>query len=93
MLPGNKILLAQNEGQRVIKNLRLFNNSRLMAMDWNGFALLESWRTASQSGYLADFAAADADNDGKTELIMLVRFQRKGLIDKARSSIVIYDLE
>jgi hypothetical protein len=93
MMPGNEILLAQNEGQRVVKNLRLFKNCRLIAMGWNGFTLLESWRTAGQSGYLADFAAADADNDGVTELVKLVRFQKKGLIDKARSSIVIYELE
>ena len=93
MLPGNEILLAQNEGQRVVKNLRLFKGSRLIAMGWNGFSMLENWRTANQSGYLADFAVADADNDGNTELVKLVRFQRKGLIDKARSSVVIYEME
>jgi len=93
MMPGNEILLAQNEGQRVVKNLRLFKSGRLMAMGWNGFSMLENWRTANQSGYLADFAAADADNDGNKELVKLVRFQRKGLIDKARSSVVIYEME
>lgn len=93
MMPQNEILVAQNEGQRFIKNLRIFKNSRLVALGWNGYTLQESWRTASQSGYLADFAAADADNDGNIELVQLVRFQSKGLMNSARSSIVIYELE
>ena len=51
------------------------------------------WRAASQPGYLGDFGYADADNDGQPELVMVVKFQHKGLTNKARSSIVIYELE
>ncbi len=92
-LPGGEILVAQNEGQRVVKNVPLYKNSRLVSLGWNGYALVESWRTASQNGYMADFAMADADNDGSEELVMIVRFQKKGLIDDARSSVVIYEME
>ena len=92
-LPGGEILVAQNEGQRVVKNVPLYKNSRLVSLGWNGYTLVESWRTASQHGYMADFAMVDADNDGSEELVMSVRFQSKGLIDDARSSVVIYEME
>ena len=92
MLPGNEILVAQNEGQRLVKRYRKFQRSRVVSLTWNGFALTENWRTSTQSGYLGDFALADADNDGSSELVMVVKFQHKGLTVDARSSIVIYEL-
>ena len=60
---------------------------------WNGFTLNEIWRTATQPGYLGDFALADADNDGSPELVMAVKFNHAGLTTDARSSIVIYELD
>jgi len=93
VMPGNEILVAQNEGQRFVKNLPLYKKSRLVSLGWTGFTLQESWRTASQPGYMADFAYADADNDGEAELVMAVRFQKEGLIDKSRTSLVTYELE
>ena len=93
MMPGNEIVAVQNDGQRLVQRYRRFKKSRLVALNWNGFALTDSWQTASQAGYLGDFALADADNDGKDELVMAVKFQHKGLTDKARSAIVIYELQ
>ena len=92
LMPGGELLVPQNDGQRIMQSLRKFKKSRLVAFGWNGFVLLENWRTASQSGYLGDFAVADADNDGSPELVMAVKFKHKGLIDDARSAIVIYEL-
>lgn len=90
--PSGEILVAQNDGQRTIKRFRMFKNSRVIALTWDGFTLQESWRTAGQNGYLADFALADADNDGVDELVMVVKFKHKSLLSKARSAIVIYEL-
>jgi hypothetical protein len=90
---GNEILAVQNDGQRLTQNYRKFKNSRVVSLAWNGFSLVEQWRTSSQRGYLADFALADADNDGTDELVMAVKFKHKGLVDAARSAIVIYELE
>ena len=89
----NEIIVAQNEGQRILERYRKFNKSRLVALQWNGFALVEQWRSASQSGYLGDFTLADADNDGGQELVMAIKFKHAGLVDKARSAVVTYDLE
>ncbi len=92
MIPGNEILAVQNEGQRMVQRYRKFEKSQVVSMVWNGFAFVESWRTASQPGYLGDFALGDADNDGDVELVMAVKFNHEGLTDKARSSVVIYEL-
>ncbi len=89
----NEILVAQNDGQRLMQRWRKYKKSRLVALTWNGFSMDESWRTASQQGYLGDFVLADADNDGKNDLVMVVKFKHEGYLNKARSAIVIYALD
>ncbi|MCD6582037.1 MAG: hypothetical protein J7K90_09570, partial [Desulfuromusa sp.] len=92
-LPSGEILVAQNDGFRALKRYRNFNKSRIVALKWDGFALRESWETADQGGYLADFTLADADNDGQDELVMVIKFKQDNLLQKGRSSVVIYELE
>ena len=91
-LSTGEILSAQNEGFRAFNRYRKFNKSRVVALEWDGFTLRESWSTTQQAGYLADFSLADADNDGQDELVMVVEFQKKNLLQKGRSTIVIYEL-
>ena len=90
---GNEILVVQNDGQRMIQRYRKFKRSRVVSFSWNGFSLVENWSTVSQNGYLGDFVLADANNDGRKELVMAVLFKHKGLIDSARSAIVTYALD
>ncbi len=92
-LPNGEILVPQNDGPRIFTRYRDFDESRIVAHKWNGSALQESWRTSSQNGYLADFTVADADNDGKDELVMVVKFKHKNLLQKGSSSVVIYELD
>ncbi len=91
-LPTGEILIAQNDGPRILKRYRNFNKSRIIALKWNGIALQQSWSTTDQGGYLADFTLADADNDGQDELVMVIKFKQKNLVQKGRSAIVIYEL-
>lgn len=91
-LPTGEILAAQNEGFRGLERYRNFDKSRVIALKWDGFTLKQSWSTAEQGGYLADFALADADNDGQDELVMVVKFKQQNLLQKGRSTIVIYEL-
>lgn len=92
-LPDGKILVPQNKGTRLFEIYRDFNQSSLVAMTWDGFALQESWRTSPQGGYLADFDYADADNDGQKEVVMVINFKRDNLIQDGRSTIVFYELD
>jgi hypothetical protein len=91
-LSTGKILVGQNQGSRLFERFRNFKKSSVIAMEWDGIALIESWRTSEQSGYLADYTVADADNDGQVELVMAINFNRKSPIQKGRSAIVIYEL-
>lgn len=91
-LPTGEVLAAQNEGPRIMQRYRDFSKSRVIALKWDGFTFAESWRTSQQGGYLADFSLADADNDGKDELVMAIIYSRKNLIQKGRSTVVIYEL-
>ncbi len=91
-LPSGEILAAQNAGAITLRSYRNFKKSRVIALNWNGFALQEQWRTTDQGGYLADFFYADANNDGKDELIMAIEFQRKTILSSGRSTVVIYKI-
>ncbi|MDX2480611.1 MAG: VCBS repeat-containing protein [Desulfuromusa sp.] len=91
-LPTGEILSARNEGFSLLQRLKKYNKSRIVALKWDGLTLRESWQTAQQDGYLADFSLADADNDGQDELVMVVNFKRKNLLQKGRSAVVIYEL-
>ncbi len=92
-LPSGEVLAAQNSGALTLRRYHNYTKSRVIALSWNGFALQELWRTTDQGGYLADFFYADANNDGKKELIMAIQFQRKTLISSGRSTVVIYKLD
>ncbi len=91
-LSSGEILVPQNDGPRIFTRYRNFDESRIVAFKWNGSVLQESWETSSQNGYLADFTIADADNDGEDELVMVIKFKHKNLLQKGRSSVVIYEL-
>ncbi len=91
-LPTGEILVPQNDGPRIFERYRNFDKSRVVALKWNGVALQETWETADQNGYLADFTVADADNDGEEELVMVVKYKQKNLLQKGRSAVVIYEM-
>lgn len=91
--PAKEILAVQNDSLRIMQYYRTYKESRLLSLNWDGFSMAENWRTVSQKGYLGDFAYADANNDGKPDLAMAVKFKHEGLIDKSRSTIVIYELD
>jgi hypothetical protein len=92
-LPSGEILAPQNMGQRIFGQYRNFKKSRVVALEWDGFALQERWRTPEQSGYLADFALADIKGDERQELITVVKYKEKNLLQAGRATLVIYELD
>ena len=91
-LSANTILVPQNDGSRFLEHYRNYNPSRIIAFNWDGTTLKEQWHTIDQKAYLADLTVADADNDGKKELITLVRFKGGNIISKSESHLVLYQL-
>lgn len=87
---GSHYLLAPvNLGSRTFKRQRLFKESRLDLLQWDG-ALLRPYRTGRvESGYLVDYRYADIDNDGTKELASLLVTARPALTSKGRYLIVV----
>ena len=89
-----EILANRSEGHRVVAGYREFKKGQILAFEWNGLTMNETWKTKIENGYLADFAMADVDNDGIDELAAVVKFKHKGMFGKkARSAMVVYELQ
>lgn len=69
-LADGLLLVPQNQGSRLLGNQRKAELSRLVALRWNGLELEEVWSTPPRDGYLADFAGADLDGDGRQEFLL-----------------------
>lgn len=89
---NGELLVPVNEGSRLLRGSRNFDRSHIKGMVWSGFSLQEQWRTQPQEAYLADYRLADADNDGKLELVQALVFSRDGFGSKARSALAIFEL-
>lgn len=90
--PNGELLVPVNEGSRLLRGGRTFDRSHIKGMLWTGFSLQEQWRSQPQEAYLADYRLADADNDGKLELVQALVFSRDGFGSKARSALAIFEL-
>jgi len=86
---SNYLLAPVNLGSRTFKRQRLFKESRLDLLHWDG-ALLRPLSTGRvENGYLVDYRYADIDNDGTKELASLLVTARPSLSSKGRYLIVI----
>ncbi len=91
-LGSGQILALQNEGTRALERYRNFEGNNLVALKWDGNQMQELWKTTYQSGYLADFSVADADNDGEDEIVMAIRYKSNNILQHGRSNIVIVEM-
>ncbi|MBW6512935.1 MAG: VCBS repeat-containing protein, partial [Desulfuromonadaceae bacterium] len=89
---GDMVLVPQNDGSRTLSHSLEFESSRVVAMSWDGYALQESWSTQKEAGYLSDFEVADADNDGRDEIVMAVVYSRAGFFSASRAALLVYEL-
>lgn len=94
-LPSGEILTIQNQGSRLLQQLRTFTDTQLVAFAWDNsrLQLQERWRTPLQRGYMADVALADLDNNGEPELIVAMRFQEKNLLQRGHSALMVFKLQ
>ena len=52
-----------------LSQFRLFNQTEMVILSWDGVGLAPVWKTRTLSGMIRDFAVGDFDNDGKNELV------------------------
>jgi hypothetical protein len=87
---GRQTLLAPvNIGSRTFKRQRLYKESRLDLLQWDGAQLRPLISGRVEKGYLVDYRYADIDNDGRKELATLLITARPGLTGKGRYLIVV----
>jgi hypothetical protein len=85
----NYLLAPVNLGSRTFKRQRLFKESRLDLLHWDGARLRPVITGRVETGYLVDYRYADIDNDGTKELVSLLVTARPSLSGKGRYLIVV----
>ncbi|MFH2012699.1 MAG: FG-GAP-like repeat-containing protein [Pseudomonadota bacterium] len=102
----NRILIQNQKGDNrviVVRNIpsagtlfertRLYRNSEIYGLSWDGLGLTEDWRTRKISGYIADFQIKDIDNDGKDELVVgIIQFSVSSIFKTNKSYVLAYEL-
>ena len=80
---------------RTFGAFRSFNSSHLKAVAFDGYSLVERWRTKPQGGYLGGFSMADADNDGTSEIVELVMYSHGGMVKSSygNTALLIYEMQ
>ena len=79
---------------KVFDRYRFFPQSELQSLYWDGLGLNLQWKTRRIKGSIADFALADANNDGIVDLVGCINTHPGALGTKARKTmIVVYPLD
>ncbi|MEA3471181.1 MAG: hypothetical protein U9R24_05660, partial [Thermodesulfobacteriota bacterium] len=84
-----EVIIIKNLGSmgRILKGVKQFSRSEIYDLEWDGLGMREQWKTKKIQGYVADYQIEDIDNDGKKEIVLIVRLSR------TRSVIVAYELK
>ncbi|MGK2944911.1 MAG: FG-GAP repeat domain-containing protein [Desulfuromonadales bacterium] len=93
--PDNTVLVPVNKGSRLTSFTRKFNQSHLEALSFDGYSMVERWRTQPQGGYMADYRMADVDNDGANEIVVIVQFSQGSWSDaqSGNSALIFYEMQ
>jgi hypothetical protein len=91
----NTVLVPVNKGSRMTRLWQKYKQSHIEALTFDGYSMVELWRTKPQNGYLADYRLADADNDGVDEIVMIVQFAQGGWLksSEGNSALLFYELQ
>lgn len=91
--PQGLILVPRNWSDSMMDVVRKYSKGQVIAMEWDGTVMKEAWRTRPLDGALTDFRMADVDQDGTDELVMAVSYTQGGWGRKARSGLVVLELQ
>jgi TolB-like protein len=70
----HEVIVTKNAdvADRVLMYTRLLRKGQIDGLEWDGKELVTAWKTKEFSGYIADYAVVDIDNDGADELVAAV---------------------
>jgi hypothetical protein len=86
----NEVIAVKNTDSagRLFKRFRLYKTGSIEALHWNALAFDKKMTTKEISGYIADYAVVDLNNDGNGELVYAVVKGGGSFFGKAKSFIV-----
>lgn len=69
-----EILVVRNDDRAggFLERTRSFHQGTVLAIYWNGMAMVDHWRTPMMSGTVNDYAIADVGNVGRQALVMAI---------------------
>jgi hypothetical protein len=91
----NEVVVVRNipSAGKLFERLRIYRESEIYNLVWDGLGLSENWRTKKIPGYVADFQIKDINNDGKDELVVGIIQTSIGSIFKGdKSYVLVYKL-
>ena len=85
----DEVLVIANEysATRIVPGLGV-SGGQIVSMVWDGGGLSDVWRTTKVGRGIADFAFADADNDGFEDLVVITT--DTGPMPENKSTLYIY---
>ena len=73
---------------------RKFSEAHIESLTWTGLGLAANWRTRKISGQIRDFDLGDFDNDGTTELVVVVIIKEGSMaFSTPKTTLIAYDLK
>lgn len=86
------ILVSANSGIGFLGSLKMYVKSELKLFHWNGKDLRETWHTAPDKSYLADFKLLPGAAGENSKLVTVVAFPSINPLTARTASVRMYDL-
>ena len=73
---------------------RKFSEAHIESLTWTGLGLSANWRTRRISGQIRDFDLGDFDNDGTTELVVVVIIKEGEVaLSTPKTALIAYEMK
>jgi len=77
----------------LFRRFRHYSGATFESLSWDGLGLSKNWHTRKVSGYIADYAIGDINNNGGLQLVAAIVSKRDVIGQNPKSTIITYDLE
>lgn len=90
-----EVMICKNKSmtRRITETYRGFTSGRVHFLRWDGLSLTEKLTSPKLPGAIVGYKIADLDGDKKRELVVAVVTKEGYLLGRARSQVVVYQLE
>jgi hypothetical protein len=91
--PDNTIITAMNSGRTGVAKFRQMQSVTLTGWRWQNQEFQPLWQMSEMDGYIPALAIADADNDGRDELVLLIAHPNSSFFGARKSVIKLLELK